>query len=80
MRLMMILGGLIGFLIGIGSSVAQNSSGPTMLWRASVAALLAGLLLRWWGGVWLKCLAQAQQQSGNDKDVDINTGTVPVKV
>ena len=58
----MILGGLIGFLIGICFGIAQGSAWPKVLWRASVAALLAGLLLRWWGQVWIKGLRQAQSE------------------
>jgi hypothetical protein len=58
----MILGGFIGFLIGIGFGLAQQSAWPEVIWRASVAALLAGILLRWWGRVWIKNLHQANQQ------------------
>ena len=63
MRLLMLLGGLIGFLIGILMGSAQHSLWPTILWRASVAAFLAGILLRWWGRVWMKSLYEAQQQN-----------------
>ena len=62
MRLWMILGGLIGFLIGISLGLAQGSSWPTVIWRASVAAFLAGVVLRWWGGIWAKSLQQAQRE------------------
>jgi hypothetical protein len=56
----MILGGLIGFLIGISFGVAQGSAWPAVIWRASVATFLAGVLLRWWGRVWIRSLRQAQ--------------------
>ncbi len=59
MKLIMVLGGLIGFSIGIGFSMAQGSSWPSVIWRAAFAALLAGLLFRWWGRLWLKCLRNA---------------------
>jgi hypothetical protein len=62
MKKLMIMGGLLGFLIGISVGLAQHSSWPSILWRASVAALSAGFLLRWWGNVWITCLAEAHQQ------------------
>jgi hypothetical protein len=60
MRLWMILGGLIGFLIGVSFGIAQGSAWPAVIWRASVATFLAGVVLRWWGGVWIRSLQQAQ--------------------
>ena len=59
MKKMMILGGLIGLLIGMLCGLLQGSSGASVLWRSSVAALLCGYLLRWWGKVWLKALHQS---------------------
>jgi membrane associated rhomboid family serine protease len=56
MRVLMILGGLIGFLIGICLGAAQGSALPKILWRASIAAFLSGVVLRWWGKVWLNSL------------------------
>ena len=58
----MILGGLIGFLIGLSFGIAQGSAWPAVIWRASVATFLAGVVLRWWGGVWTKSLQQAQRE------------------
>ncbi|MEW6156426.1 MAG: hypothetical protein AB1813_03280 [Verrucomicrobiota bacterium] len=66
---MMILGGLLGFTIGVGFGLAQSSGWPSILWRASLAAYVGGLLLRWWGRVWARSLQQAHQErfanSGN---------------
>jgi hypothetical protein len=66
----MILGGLIGFSIGITLGTAQGSSWPGVLWRASVAAFLAGVVLRWWGGVWARSLQESQRERmlGTDRD------------
>lgn len=62
MKILMILGGLLGFLIGAGFGLAQTSAWPDALWRASVTALGGGLLLRWWGRMWIQCFVQAQQE------------------
>ncbi len=62
MKHLMILGGFVGFAIGIAFGVAQGSAWPNVLWRASVAALLAGVVLRWWGRVWLDSLAEARRE------------------
>jgi len=62
MKLIMVLGGLLGFAIGFGFSWAQGSAWPTIVWRAAGMALLAGLLLRWWGRLWVKCLRDAYQE------------------
>lgn len=59
MKLIMVLGGVIGFAIGISFSWAQGSSWPAMIWRSAVAALVAGILLRWWGRLWIKCLQES---------------------
>jgi hypothetical protein len=59
MKLLMITGGLLGFFIGISLGVAQNSPWPDIIWRASIVAYVAGLLMRWWGRVWIKELQNA---------------------
>jgi hypothetical protein len=61
MRLLMILGGLIGFLIGLTLGTAQGASLPQVIWRSSVAAFVAGVVLRWWGKVWLSSLQKELQ-------------------
>jgi membrane associated rhomboid family serine protease len=62
MKLIMVFGGLIGFAIGVGFSWAQGSPWPSVVWRAAIAALLAGLLLRWWGRLWIQCLQQSHRE------------------
>jgi len=61
MKLMMIFGGLLGFLIGLGFGLVQQSAWPGVIWRASAAALGAGILLRWWGKLWIRSLEQARR-------------------
>ena len=62
MKLLMILGGLIGFLIGISFGLVQESSWPSVFWRASIAAYASGFLMRWWGRVWVQGLLAAHQE------------------
>lgn len=61
MRLWLLLGGLIGFVIGITFGLLQGCPWPSVIWRASVAMFLAGVLMRWWGGVWVRSLKEAQR-------------------
>ena len=62
MKSLMILGALIGFSIGLLFGLADSGQWPGALWRASAAALISSLLLRWWGRVWVKSLRQAGEQ------------------
>ncbi len=62
MKSLMILGSIIGFLIGAAFALGTQSSWPTSLWRASVAALAGGILIRWWGKMWMNGLRDSLQQ------------------
>ena len=62
MKLLMIIGGCAGFLLGLARGLAQGSAWPTVLWRASAAALVAGILMRWWGKLWIDSLAHARRE------------------
>jgi L-asparagine transporter-like permease len=64
MKSLMILGGLIGFGLGLGVGLAHGGAWPDVFWRASVAALLAGLVLRWWGRVWVRSLQESFRERG----------------
>ncbi len=75
MKILMLLGGLLGFLIGAGFGLAQNSPWPDALWRASVTAFGGGLLLRWWGRMWLQCLVQVQQEKLTTAAPELATAT-----
>jgi L-asparagine transporter-like permease len=59
MKKMMTIGGLAGFASGLALGLAQDISWPSILFRSSVAAVAAGLLLRWWGKIWLTSLEQS---------------------
>jgi hypothetical protein len=60
MKKFMLIGGLLGFLLGVVLGWSQQSVWPVILCRASVMALGAGLLFRWWSGVCFRSLHQAQ--------------------
>ena len=80
MKLIIVLGGLVGFVIGFGFSWAQGSPWPSVLWRAALAALLGGILLRWWGRLWVHCLQQAhRERQGAAKKRDPSPKPTPAK-
>jgi hypothetical protein len=62
MRLLVIMGGLTGFAIGMVPAWIKHGEIAATLWRASVGALVAGLLMRWWGSVLLQNLQQSVVQ------------------
>ena len=62
MKLLMILGGLVGFVIGITFGIAHESPWPSVIWRASIGAYVAGIMMRWWGRVWVRGLQEAHHE------------------
>lgn len=54
MKIFMLTGALAGFALGIGLGLSARVDWPSMLWHASAGALGLGLLMRWWGGVWMR--------------------------
>jgi hypothetical protein len=62
MKLLMLTGAFLGFGIGIGFSWAQTSAWPDVLWRACAAAYGGGLLLRWWGRLWIRSLREVSEE------------------
>jgi hypothetical protein len=59
---MMLIGGLLGFGTGLLAALARNCEWSSVLWRASIAAYMGGLLMKWWGRVWVDSLHQLQMQ------------------
>jgi hypothetical protein len=59
MKSFMIFGAIVGFFTGAGLSLADGCLWPTALWRACAAALVLGILTRWWSRVWLHSLRDA---------------------
>ena len=62
MKLFMILGGLIGFAMGLLPGLVQENAWAGVFWRASVAALVMGVLFRWWGRIWIRNLVAAHRE------------------
>jgi hypothetical protein len=62
MRLLLLIGGLLGFSIGLLFSWAEDSPGSACLWHACLAAYLTALLMRWWGAAWRRNLLDALRE------------------
>ena len=62
MKSLMILGGLLGFGIGVSIGLLQHSDWPSILWRSAVVAYGTGWLMRWWGQVWLQGLKEVGEE------------------
>lgn len=62
MKSLMLLGGFLGFGIGVSFGLLQQSDWSSILWRSAVAAYGAGWLMRWWGGVWLQGLKEVGEE------------------
>jgi hypothetical protein len=72
MKLLLLVGGLLGFSIGLLFSWAEQSPGPACLWHACLAAYLTANLMRWWGGAWRRSLEEAMRER-QSKIEPINT-------
>jgi L-asparagine transporter-like permease len=62
MRSLILLGGLIGFGIGVGFGLMQEKTMPSIMLHACVATYVSGMLLRWWGHVWIRSVQRANQE------------------
>ena len=57
----MIIGALLGFFIGMVFGIAGRSEWPAVIWNASLAAIAATVLMRWWSRVWINNLRASLQ-------------------
>jgi hypothetical protein len=62
MRALLIIGGILGFGIGLIFNWSGQSSWPSTLWRACLTAYAAAILLKWWGSAWRKNLENALRE------------------
>ena len=67
MKKMMIMGGLMGFGIGVVTGYVKEVSWPAIFLRACVTALISGLLFRWWGRVWMSGLRDSLAAKAAEK-------------
>ncbi len=61
MKLMMILGGLLGFTVSLAFGLTREGSWPAMLARACFSALILGWISRWWSHLWLRSLQESNR-------------------
>jgi hypothetical protein len=73
MKSLMLLGALIGLIIGMTFGLAQHSTWPSVIWRSCFAAFASGMLLRWWGTMWIHGLRQAQREQMNARTAPATT-------
>ena len=62
MKMLMVIGAMIGFALGMALGFAGRAEWPTMLWHASAAAAVLAWLMRWWGRVWTRELRSSLEQ------------------
>ena len=60
--MLMLIGAMIGFALGMALGFAGRAEWPTMLWHASAAAAFLAWLMRWWGRVWTRGLRASLEQ------------------
>lgn len=62
MKLLILIGGVGGFLIGLGFGLAAQNEWPQTIWQACLATYVAALLMRWWGRIWMQNLKQSYRE------------------
>jgi hypothetical protein len=59
MKSLLLVGGLLGWGVGMGASYLKGNTWPTCFWHGCLAAYLTAWLARWWGRVWRSILQQS---------------------
>lgn len=62
MKTLMLMGGFAGFVIALITGLLQEVPWPVLLCRACMAALIGGLLLRWWWRVCVRSLHESYNE------------------
>ena len=66
MKSLILLGGLIGFGIGVGFGLMREKSLPSIMLHACVAMYASAMLMRWWGRVWIRSLRRSNEEHRHD--------------
>ena len=69
MKSIMILGANVGFVLGMSASILNECSWSVALGRAGIAALIGGILGRWWGKIWFTELQSALEQRRRERAI-----------
>ena len=62
MKSLLLVGGALGWVVGMGFSYSRGNAWPACFWHGCLAAYLTALLMRWWGRAWRKSLEQSLQE------------------
>jgi hypothetical protein len=62
MKLLILIGGIGGFAIGLGFGLAAQNAWPMSVWQACLGTYIAAFLMRWWGRVWMQSLKQSYRE------------------
>ena len=62
MKRMMLTGAMTGFACGFGFGWAREAPLEDAFLHACVAAYVAGMLMRWWAGVWVQGLRESHEE------------------
>jgi len=62
MKLLILLGGMVGFITGVGLGLLREKSLCSIVLHACVVMYVGGLLMRWWGRVWIRGLQYANEK------------------
>jgi hypothetical protein len=79
MKSLLLVGGLLGWGMGVGVSYLRGDSWPTCFWHGCLAAYLTALLMRWWGRAWRTSLQQSLQER-EKAEQSMPTATITPKV
>lgn len=62
MKMLLLIGAMLGFGIGIGFGLAGEKPLPSALLHACVALYLGAVLMRWWGRKWIQALKDSHEE------------------
>jgi hypothetical protein len=77
MKSLLLVGGLLGWGVGMGFSLLHGNSWPVCLWHGGLTAYLTALLVRWWGRAWRKSLEQSIQEREEADNAILPATTTP---